>query len=904
MTHTEVPGGKVCKKCGATVQYKYSSYECHKNGDSYIFPLFYSEITVSDIVSYSVDIYGSFDALTSLSTPSVSLTQASEDSDQLSSTTDSGGSGNSNSNNNSTKKAALRVTLLGNDIGTVEILNNDNNATPPTTATSSSDVTCLNCCRHVNVSRESVFPEIRPRDNYLEITPVMAAATAEGAEGGGGMPQVLCLSHVKVFFTYKATFPTPKQVQPRLAPFEGGTYAVISGDNFRENMNLFCCLKHEKRAALYLDPHHVICVIPPLPVQRRQQSTSLISTPLSVVFADHPDFSKANLSMVLSSGLDIVYYQQPVIARVTPASAPARGRSAATLAFNSTLPSAPLLCKFQSLTSAKVVRAVFDDVSSGVSVLCEVPPWSRPETARLSVTLNGQQYNAPVEFVFTETSVMHFGDGGSRAFLASMRRIAVPVAVVVAVAVVAFAGISAVRKNFLVTQANFEDTSLLRGNGGDGGGGGSIAAAAPSRHKATRGRKSKNNNSGGCVSGNGSINSASGDGNDCGGGADGGQRLVLNGSEVVFIEKADKETKGSENGAKRIYDIYVGKWKGSLVRVKRLRKEAVCEASLRCFEKEVAALRSLRSPVIIGYFGNVYTKYPATYAIITEHMELGSLYNVLHTNTNTNTITNTNTNPIEWAVVLRMLKDIAAAVSYLHAATSSSALLLLNMSSLSFLVSKNYQVKLASLSSLHNAPKKSLALPSGNNSVVLNLWCAPEVLRGCGSVTDKADTYSFGMIMWEVVSKQLPFFGAAVEEVAERVVKEVLRPEIPIWCPWQYAELVQACWGPVPQRRPSFPEVLKALDSLVSLGWTGAPVDSAGDCSNSNSNSNSISLSPSQSSSTSSHPNAKMALISEGKNRKVSGDGKDTKECLTTQSDSSSSSSSSTSLEFSSDEYL
>jgi len=38
-------------------------------------------------------------------------------------------------------------------------------------------------------------------------------------------------------------------------------------------------------------------------------------------------------------------------------------------------------------------------------------------------------------------------------------------------------------------------------------------------------------------------------------------------------------------------------------------------------------------------------------------------------------------------------------------------------------------------------------------------WMAPEVIRGEDKIDEKADVYSFGVIVWEVLTEKIPYEG-------------------------------------------------------------------------------------------------------------------------------------------------
>jgi serine/threonine protein kinase len=85
---------------------------------------------------------------------------------------------------------------------------------------------------------------------------------------------------------------------------------------------------------------------------------------------------------------------------------------------------------------------------------------------------------------------------------------------------------------------------------------------------------------------------------------------------------------------------------------------------------------------------------------------------------------------------------------------------------------------------------------------------APELLR-FGKASAAADVYSFGIMMWELLTGQVAFkgwqWGAILEHVA--LGDSPGRPPVPEGAPEGYVLLMEACWGQDPSRRPAFSEV-------------------------------------------------------------------------------------------------
>jgi sterile alpha motif and leucine zipper-containing kinase AZK len=104
--------------------------------------------------------------------------------------------------------------------------------------------------------------------------------------------------------------------------------------------------------------------------------------------------------------------------------------------------------------------------------------------------------------------------------------------------------------------------------------------------------------------------------------------------------------------------------------------------------------------------------------------------------------------------------------------------------------------------------------------VVLSGWIAdeflgPEVMAN-KRYNEKADVYSFGMIMWEMVAVKIPFDGMEAMQAAYAVMNESYRPEIPSPTLPEYAQMIRDCWHQDPEARPSWEEVIPRLESMLT----------------------------------------------------------------------------------------
>ncbi|KAA8531326.1 hypothetical protein F0562_006035 [Nyssa sinensis] len=74
-------------------------------------------------------------------------------------------------------------------------------------------------------------------------------------------------------------------------------------------------------------------------------------------------------------------------------------------------------------------------------------------------------------------------------------------------------------------------------------------------------------------------------------------------------------------------------------------------------------------------------------------------------------------------------------------------------------------------------------------------WMAPELLNNKNNmVTEKVDVYSFGIVMWELLTGEEPYASLRSEEIIAGIINGDLQPEIPSWCDPAWRSLMERCW--------------------------------------------------------------------------------------------------------------
>lgn len=82
-------------------------------------------------------------------------------------------------------------------------------------------------------------------------------------------------------------------------------------------------------------------------------------------------------------------------------------------------------------------------------------------------------------------------------------------------------------------------------------------------------------------------------------------------------------------------------------------------------------------------------------------------------------------------------------------------------------------------------------------------WMAPEVIRN-DPCSEKVDVWSYGVVLWELLSGEIPYKDVDYSAVMWGVGSNILHLPIPASCPEGYGLLIRQCWAAKPRNRPSF----------------------------------------------------------------------------------------------------
>ncbi|KAM9755589.1 mitogen-activated protein kinase kinase kinase 10 isoform 2-T2 [Dama dama] len=104
-------------------------------------------------------------------------------------------------------------------------------------------------------------------------------------------------------------------------------------------------------------------------------------------------------------------------------------------------------------------------------------------------------------------------------------------------------------------------------------------------------------------------------------------------------------------------------------------------------------------------------------------------------------------------------------------------------------------------------------------------WMAPEVIR-LSLFSKSSDVWSFGVLLWELLTGEVPYREIDALAVAYGVAMNKLTLPIPSTCPEPFARLLEECWDPDPHGRPDFGSILKQLEVIEQSALFQMPLES------------------------------------------------------------------------------
>lgn len=211
-----------------------------------------------------------------------------------------------------------------------------------------------------------------------------------------------------------------------------------------------------------------------------------------------------------------------------------------------------------------------------------------------------------------------------------------------------------------------------------------------------------------------------------------------------------------------------------------------------------------------GHLGN--TQNLSRYGLVMEFMERGSLADLLQNLGG----------PPAWPLAFRIIHQIGLGMNFLH--QLSPPLLHLDLKPSNVLLDDSLNAKLTDfgLSRVARSLSKSVREIDEMEGGTLS-YMPPEALKSLNYKPSKAyDIYSYGVLLWSIITGQEPYGYAASSLVQFRVCKGDRPDASSLDCSQadglaDIVELMKRCWVKEPSERPSFKDCVDVTEKIIDM---------------------------------------------------------------------------------------
>ncbi|VDK48365.1 unnamed protein product [Anisakis simplex] len=245
-------------------------------------------------------------------------------------------------------------------------------------------------------------------------------------------------------------------------------------------------------------------------------------------------------------------------------------------------------------------------------------------------------------------------------------------------------------------------------------------------------------------------------------------------------------------GAGAYGSVYLGKWKT---------KGKVMTVALKkvfMLEKEADILSRIRHRNIIQFYG--VSKTDPDFFIVTEFAEGGSLYDYLHNPENPD---------LDFQQIISWAIQIASGVAYLHY-EAPETIIHRDLKSKNIVLTGEHICKLCDFGTSKNLTH-SWTEPSWGGTAA---WMSPEIILQNEGITTATDVWSYAVVLWEMISREVPYKGLTEFCVYSLIAQKGVTLVIPEKCPSAFACLMKSCWKVNPKERYTMHQVIDALNAM------------------------------------------------------------------------------------------
>ncbi|CAH1268205.1 integrin-linked protein kinase-like isoform X1 [Branchiostoma lanceolatum] len=242
-------------------------------------------------------------------------------------------------------------------------------------------------------------------------------------------------------------------------------------------------------------------------------------------------------------------------------------------------------------------------------------------------------------------------------------------------------------------------------------------------------------------------------------------------------------------------ELWKGMWQGNEIVAKILKVRDINARKARDFSEEYPRLRIFSHPNVLPVLGAC--NQPPHLVVINQFMPYGSLFNILHEGHGI---------VVDQAQAFKFALDVARGMAFLHSLEPMVPRLYLNSKHIMIDEDLTARINMADVKFSFQNPGK-LFNPA---------WFAPEILQKKESEINKraADMWSFALLMWELLTREVPFADLSAMEAGMKIALEGLRPTIPPGASQHACRLIKICLNEDPAKRPTFDMIIPILEKM------------------------------------------------------------------------------------------
>ena len=271
-------------------------------------------------------------------------------------------------------------------------------------------------------------------------------------------------------------------------------------------------------------------------------------------------------------------------------------------------------------------------------------------------------------------------------------------------------------------------------------------------------------------------------------------------------------------------EVFLGYWNEKKVAIKKfffvkkyhervhqnkINKNLNLKPILIKFIKEINIIGNLRHPNLVLYMGASISNNNNCYLVM-EYVDNGNLFNFLHRGKYNK---EGNYQKFDLNLTTKIALEIALAIKYLHCRNITHC----DLKSINVLLDHNYHVKITDfgVSKIINILYEKGQEIKGKLGTTH--WMPPEIMKSY-KYEEKSDVFSYGMILYEIITGDIPYYGLFPNQIVGLVAdcrKIVQVPEITS-NPY-LRKIVVECLKYDIDDRPSFEEIIYYLEKVISF---------------------------------------------------------------------------------------